>query len=55
MGQPDPSPGKDWRGKKLTVTPVKKETYMYVRDKLQATDEVTKLLDDFQGFGLRRG
>ena len=21
MGQPDPSPGKDWRGKKLTVTP----------------------------------
>ena len=35
--------------------PVKKDTYMYVRDKLQATDDVTKVLDDFQGFGLQRG
>ena len=35
--------------------PVKKDTYMYVRDKLQVTDDVTKLLDDFQGFGLQRG
>ena len=35
--------------------PVKKDIYMYVRDKLQATDDVTKVLDDFQGFGLQRG
>ena len=35
--------------------PVKKDTYMYVRDNLQATDDVTKVLDDYQGFGLQRG
>ena len=35
--------------------PVKKDTYMYERDKLQATDDVTQVLDDFQGFGLQRG